>query len=221
MIVKISGKIDSIENDFIIMEFGGLFYQIMTPPVIIPILEKYQDRGTVVNLHTIHYLEGGFGGMNQIPRLLGFLDKSDKVFFELYTKVKGLGEKKALKSLKITVGEIALAIEQGDIKRLSGLPGISARLAEKIVAELKGKVAAFALAGEKIPGMSSREEPLFQEDALEVLVSQLGYRRQVAEEKIRRVLDESPEISSAEDLIKAIFYQGRGEAESKTALPGQ
>src|SRR5947208_8697397 len=97
-----------------------------------------------MTFHTIMYLQGDASGGNIEPRLIGFLQRSDKKFFEKFITVKGIGPKKALKALALPAGEIAQAIESRDTRFLVGLPQIGKRMAEQIVAELAGKATKFA-----------------------------------------------------------------------------
>ena len=130
-----------------------------------------------------------------------------KVTVEINTGVvQGRFPRRALKSLILPIKEIAMAIETRDSGKLSTLPGVGGRLAEKIIAELHGKTAKFAL--------SKAEEPLakdrthapksFDVDAMEVLL-QLQYNRAEAQRMIDSAVKANPEINSAEDLISFIF----------------
>src|SRR6185295_11285386 len=102
------------------------------------------NLGEQVTFHTIFYLEGDAARGNLEPKLIGFLRADDRKFFELFTTVKGIGAKTALKALTVPVGEIAAAIESKDARFLTRLQGIGKRTAELIVAELSGKAARFA-----------------------------------------------------------------------------
>jgi Holliday junction DNA helicase RuvA len=75
-----------------------------------------------MTFHTLLYLQGDANGGNLEPRLIGFLRREDKKFFEKFITVKGIGPKKALKALAVPVGEIAHAIESKDAKFLVELP---------------------------------------------------------------------------------------------------
>lgn len=206
MIAKVVGRLDTIKSSSVLIDVGGLFYQILVPPFIIPFLEQFREKDETVTLHTIYYIEGGIAGGNLVPRLVGFLDEMDREFFELYITVKGLGERKALKSLIFPVSDIARAIETGDVKRLTVLPGIGSRMSERVVAELRGKVGNFIVAGEKELKLPRYPLPSFQQEALTLLTEQLGYRRSEAEERIRHALELDSTIAATEDLIRAIFY---------------
>ncbi len=214
MIAKVTGKIDTLKAGSVTVAIEGLCYRILIPPVAYPYLEEKWNKNEQIILHTLYYFEGGFKGSTLIPRLIGFVNDRDREFFELYTTVKGLGEKTALKSMAIPSGEIALSVERGDVRRLSELPGVTKRMAEKIVAELKGKVSSFAMEGEIREAVPSGAEAQWISDGLVVLTEQLGFRRQEAEDRIRKALEVNGDISSTEELIKAIFYQRRDEGRS-------
>jgi len=208
MITKIYGTIDSITGKAVIAENGGIYYEVYMPPVQLEQLRKTHSAGEHILLYTQYYIEGGVGIRNLLPRLIGFLAESDREFFEIFTTVKGLGERKALLAISIPISEIGYAIESGDVFTLKKLPGIGGRMADKIVAELKGKVTKFAAALEGREAVGApREIPDFEEEALDVLISQLGYRRVEAENLIRKALTGDKSIDSVEALLQTIFMQ--------------
>ena len=140
-----------------------------------------------------------------IPRLVGFLHPEDRAFFERFITVKGIGVKKALKALTIPTGKLAAAIEAGDAKTLSKLPGIGARAADQIIAELRGKVGAFALGqsvdGEPTPAVTWNSA---QRDALEVMIA-LGERRADAERWLERALQLHPDTATADEWVRVAY----------------
>lgn len=208
MITKISGVIDSITASSVVIENAGIYYSVMVPPVLLEELGRTHKKGDAVLLFTFYYIEGGLGVGNMIPRLIGFFHEEERRFFEIYTTVKGLGEKKALHSLVIPFREVAAAIENENKGTLKSLPGFGGRMAEKIIAELKGKMAEFAAGAvpEEAPEMSEQNAALMQA-AYEVLIEQLGYRRVEAEQLVQKALSSAPEIVTVEELIQKIFQQ--------------
>jgi len=205
MITKSTGKLDGIKNDSLIIENGGFFYQIFVANNILDKIRKAKKIGDTVTLFTIYYMEGNIRQGNLIPRLIGFFEELDREFFELFITVQGLGEKKALKSLILPIKLIALAIENEDRQTLRGLPGIGSRMADKIIAELKGKLAKFALIkeDESIPEKEEKKYD-FKDEAMEVLL-QLEYRRPEAENLIADALKRNRKIATSEELIQDIF----------------
>jgi len=206
MITKIVGKLESIKDEYIIVGVNGLYYQVLLPSGLIQKLRSSKNVGNEISLYTLYYIEGGFGMGNQFPRLIGFLNELDREFFEKFITVKGLGEKKALRSLTMPVKNIAAAIELGNTKEISSLPGIGPRMAEKIIAELKGKLSVYALMKEGEPLAVKYEKLLdFKDETLGILTEQLGYKKKEAQEMIYTALFKNKNIKSAEELVKEIY----------------
>lgn len=199
MIARIAGRLEELTGSAALIEVdGGLWYEVLVPACDV---ERLRRRiGQDVILHTIHYLEGDPSRGAQTPRLIGFSSEMDREFFRLFTKVKGIGVRKALRALIRPVGELAAAIQNKDTKLLVALPEIGKRTAETVIAELHGKVDKFA--GEAAP-MESRIPPA-AEEAIAVLV-QLGERRADAIALVERVLAVAPELESAEEIIQLVY----------------
>ncbi|MFH1374041.1 MAG: Holliday junction branch migration protein RuvA [bacterium] len=205
MISRIRGKLALITDRYALVENGGLSYEVMVPSALAERLKKNGTIGQDVTFETIYFIEAGDKKSNHYPKLLGFTDPVDREFFSLFTQVPGLGVKKALKSLVMPIRDIATAIETRDVGKLSQLPGVGGRLADKIVAELRGKTAKFALSRSDEPlAIKERPAPPFEAEAIEVL-QQLQYSRQEAQAMIRRALSANLGIASAEKLIAVIF----------------
>jgi len=184
---------------------AGLCYEVLIPACD---WERLSRRaGQQVVLHTIHYLEGDPSHGSQTPRLVGFVSESDRRFFRLFTTVKGIGIRKALRALARPVSEVAAAIGAKDGRFLTALPEIGKRTAEQVIAELNGKVDEFAGAVTALP-----EGPALSEaasEAVAVLV-QLGERRSDATALVQRVLAEHPEEASAEAIIQMAYRMKAG-----------
>ncbi|SYZ72959.1 putative Holliday junction ATP-dependent DNA helicase RuvA [Candidatus Zixiibacteriota bacterium] len=207
MISRISGKVINLTEDVVTIELNGLYYDVMIPSGLYDRLRDVQLSGNNVTLHTFDYIEAGDMKSYHYPRLVGFTDPIDKEFFQSFTTVSGLGIKKALKSLTLPIRQIATAIETKDGATLARLPGIGRRMAEKVIAELCGKMARFALSkGEEPLVVPTKERADFAEEAIAVLL-QLQYKRVEAEKMVENALRDNPRINSAEDLITAIFNQ--------------
>lgn len=205
MISKIKGVLDKVDEKSALVNVNGIFYEIMLPSGLADSLKKNGSVGTDIIFHTINYIEGGQVG-NQYPRLVGFADPIDKEFFILYTSVPGLGMKKALKSLIMPINEIARAIETEQASILTKLPGVGGRLAEKIIAELKGKTTRFALAKESKPLAVPLSKPDYADEAMEILL-QLQYKRSQAQAMLERAIVTGRRYKSSEELLQQIFKQ--------------
>ncbi len=205
MIAKIEGKLVRLDNDTALVQVGAVGYEVMLPGYCI---NSLSDKiGSDIVLCTMEYYEGSPGGGNLIPRMVGFLNTSERDFFTKYTSVKGIGIKKGLKSLSIPIATIASAIENGDDKILMSLPSIGTRMAQQIIAELKGKLQIFA-AAETSRAAAAGFKP-FQAEALEILIA-WGEKRNEAMELVELACKRHPGVKSAEELVPLVYRLKQG-----------
>ncbi len=191
---------EQISDGLALIDIGsGLWYEVMIPACDVRRLE--QRVGQDVVLHTIHHLEGDPSRGMQAPRLIGFLAEIDRQFFRLFTTVKGIGIRKALRALARPIPEIAAAIQAKDPRYLVTLPEIGKRTAEQIVAELHGKVDQFA-GKATLPETPELSAPAAE--AIAVLI-QLGERRPDAMALVERVLAVAPELDSPQTIIQQAY----------------
>ena len=200
MIAKVTGRLEHVAAGSALIDVGGgLSYEVLVAAADV---ERLSRRcGQDVALHTIHYLEGDMSRGAAVPRLIGFLSESDRDFFRIFTTVKGIGARKALRALIRSPGEVAAAIGAKDVKYLKALPEIGPRTAERIVAELHGKLDEFA--GEAA-AISEVELPEAGAEAVAVLV-QLGERRADATALVERVLAVAPDLEAPEEIIQHAY----------------
>ena len=200
MIARLSGRLEHLADGTAAVDLGGgMWYELLVPACDV---ERLSRRvGQEVVLHTIHYLEGDPSHGQISPRLIGFLAETDRDFFRTFTKVKGVGVRTALAALVRSVAEIAAAIQAKDARLLTALPGIGPRTAERIIADLHGKVEAFA--GPSAPTAETRL-PAAATEAVAVLV-QLGERRADAMALVERVLAVAPDSDSPETIIQHAY----------------
>jgi Holliday junction DNA helicase RuvA len=143
MICRVTGRLDAIEGTQAVVTPppGAVSHEVLLPAYV---AERLAGRvGAQVTLVTLEYLEAQGQGTSFIPRLVGFESARERDFFLLFTTVKGIGNKKALRAMASPPAEIAGAIASKDSRWLSRLPEIGKRLSETIVAELTGRVAAY------------------------------------------------------------------------------
>jgi Holliday junction DNA helicase RuvA len=204
MIAALTGELRHVDERHLHLLCGAVLYELLFPAVDLPSLQA--AIGQQLTLHTIFYLGGDptRGGLE--PTLIGFLRPQDKQFFEIFTTVKGIGPKKALRALAVSVGEIAGAIEGRDAKFLIGLPEIGKRTAETIIAELAGKLKTFAAAG-LIDGKAARPASRrnnAEEDAIAGLMA-LGERRPDAENLLERAKAGNPGLTTTNELLREML----------------
>jgi Holliday junction DNA helicase RuvA len=202
MIVRLRGQLSDLSENAAVLDRDGIAYEVLVPSYAVA--ELSACRGQEVTLHTLEYLEGGAAGGNLTPRLIGFLHPEDRAFFRRFITVKGVGVRKGLRALDAPVGRIAAQIESGDARALALLPGIGKRMAETIVAELRGKVSAHAFAGVEAPPAALGELSADQRDAVRILVD-WGDTRANAERWISRAAQLHDNLATVEDWIQAAF----------------
>ncbi len=181
---------------------GPLAYELSVAPVTADQLRPLAGRQ--VTLHTLEYFDGNPAYGQMVPRLVGFLTETEKRFFVRYVSVQGIGISKGLKSLVQPVAQVARAIEARDARYLSELPGIGRRTAEKIIAELCGKLDEFAIGA---TGRPAAEEPESKLEAITVLMS-LGLQRPEAAARIDTAYERLGEKATVEALVRQAFHQG-------------
>ncbi|QOV90541.1 Holliday junction branch migration protein RuvA [Humisphaera borealis] len=206
MISSLTGTLAQVDEDRIHLRAGHIVYEALVPASDVAFLAT--GVGQEMTFQTILYFEGDSSGGNMEPRLIAFLRKEDKRFFEKFITVKGIGPKKALKALISPTGEIARAIEEKDARFLVKLPQIGKRLAEQIVAELAGKVAAFATSYDhKTPSIDKAvtRRSALEEDAIAALMA-LGERRTDAEALLERAQGVVVgEVKTSNDLVREML----------------
>ena len=206
MIATIEGKLVKLETDSALVQVGPVGYEVMLPSYCVDALSG--KVGSEISLCTMEYYEGSALGGNMIPRMVGFLSAGERDFFRKYTSVKGIGIKKGLRSLSVPIATIAAAIENGDSKVLISLPSVGKRMAQQIIAELKGKLEAFAI-GAEAATMSELKFRPFQAEALEILIA-WGEKRNEAMELIELAAERHPEVDSAEALVPLVYRLKQG-----------
>lgn len=188
------------------MRANSICYEVLVPSGIASRLRHNTTRENPVTLYTIYYIDGGVGGGHLEPKLVGFLDPLDREFFEVFTTVPGVGFTKALKCLVRPLNEIAGAIERGDTAFLKELPFIGQKMAERIVTDLRGKMAKFALAHSEAP-LSIEPEAAGSElraEAVQVL-QQLEYSRAEAERVAGDIFARHRNLKSVEEFLQKVF----------------
>ena len=202
MIASLTGTLEHVNEDRVHLKAGPIVYELLVPAADLGALQP--QLGEEITFHTLLYFQGDASGGNIEPRLIGFLRLPDKKFFEKFVTVKGIGPRTALRALTVPVGEIAAAIEAKNARFLMGLNGIGKRTAELMVAELAGKVGAFAGVG--VAGTTAaparRRWSAEEEAALAFATSpQIGLRLADAERLLERVKSAAAQLTTAEQIL--------------------
>ena len=197
MLTRLRGLLESVDDATAVVSSGDLSYECLLSGHDSTRLRPLV--GEPIELHLLHYLESQSNGAILRPRLIAFASPEDRAFFELFTTVKGIGYRKALRALQLPLATIAAAIAQRDVDTLRTLPEIGKRTAETIVLELHDKVSQDHADAVPTEAGSTNAAP---KEAVQVLV-QLGEGRLRAVELVGRVGRADPSIESADELVAA------------------
>ena len=210
MIARLRGTIREQGEMHILLEVGGVCYEVLMPPSILRNLQERLNPNGEVEVVTFHYQQLDVG--RGIPVLIGFLNEIEREFFSRFISVSGVGPKAALKALTLPIPTIAQAIDEADLTLLRSLPGIGEQRAKEIVAKLQGKVGKYALMRTKdtlIPSGGAEKKGLeLEEEAVAVLV-QLEYKKPEARQMVRAALERNPKVGTAEELLTEVYRQQR------------
>lgn len=197
MIGKLKGTVDTLAEDYLILDVHGVGYQVFCPSRILQALPGVGEAA-VLFIETIV--------REDMIRLFGFASEAEREWFRLLMTVQGVGAKVSLALLGILkAGEIANAIALGDKAMISRAPGVGKRVAERIVSELKDKAPAFASVDAGAVTLArGLEEGLAAsavKDAVSALVN-LGYSQVQAGGAVARAVAAAGEDAPTEKLIR-------------------
>ncbi|HEX8833741.1 MAG TPA: Holliday junction branch migration protein RuvA [Abditibacteriaceae bacterium] len=203
MISKLSGKLIGRGDGHVVVDVGGLGYQVMVPVVVEKAIDTMPE-GEHIELETIYYLQ--IEQTKATPVLLGFQNSIQKEFFEKLLTVPRMGPKGALSCFARPVSTVASAIESANYTVLQSLPGVGKQKARDMVATLQGKVAKFALMQDADLDKRISAVPLHDvaQEALQMLVM-LGHKRSEAERMVAEAAKADPNAADAETLVRIIY----------------
>lgn len=170
MFYHLEGTVAELNPDSLVMDCGGVGFEVVITPNTASAL-KIGERAKIFITESI--------GENNFD-LFGFLTGREKQFFRMLTSVSGVGPKAAMSILSYnTPDALALSIVSGDEKALTACPGIGKKIAQRVILELKDKIAkaisgsekaVSSLGGQVLPGSGGTA----YDDALTAL-TMLGY----------------------------------------------
>jgi len=204
MIARISGKIVEKGTNYLVVNLGGICYQVLIPATVMQRLDENINPDGTINLVTYHYFH--VEPAKSIPILIGFLNEVEKEFFEIFITVSGIGPRAALKALNQPISLIAQAIDEADANFLRSLPGIGQQRAKEIIAKLQNKVGKFGLIKDARLKQQETKTQDIQEEALAVL-TQLEYKKAESLNMIKKALERRHDIQTTEELLNEVYKQ--------------
>ena len=192
----IRGTLADVEENLVVIEAGGVGYNIYTTGQT---LDYLPSIGEELKLYT--YLQVREDAM----QLYGFLTKDDLKVFKLLLGVSGIGPKGALAILSVmSTDDLLFAVLGEDAKMIAKAPGIGAKTAQRLILELKDKLSLEEAFEQKLTNQSEKKLPNqtngIKNDAIQALVA-LGYSSTEVLKTVNAV--EITEDSDVEDILKA------------------
>jgi Holliday junction DNA helicase RuvA len=194
MIARVRGLLVQKDPGTIIVEAGGIGYQVFVSLTTFYDLPEVQQN---VTLQTYTHVR------EDLLQLFGFSTPLEKELFQILIEVSGIGPKLALNILSgISPQELLRSLEGRDGNRLTAIPGIGRKIAERMVVDLQEKARKIQSRWALLP----REKPAPQgvaEDVISALLN-LGYKKNQAEKAAERVLRENPGYPLEEALKESL-----------------
>jgi len=204
MIAYLSGKLFEKEANLIIVDVGGVGYEVIIP------LSTFYDLGEIgedVSLRIYTHVR------EDVFQLFGFKTVRERELFLLLITVSGIGPKSAITALSgMSADEIIGAIRQNNLARLNSIPGVGKKTAERLVIELRDKIAKLsALSSEemKAEGIPQTSGDDVYDDAISALVN-LGYHVNSAEKALKQAMQEGTEMSVQKLLRRSLQLLAKG-----------
>ncbi|HEX6182304.1 MAG TPA: Holliday junction branch migration protein RuvA [Pyrinomonadaceae bacterium] len=202
MIAHLSGTLLAKHATSVIVDVGGVGYE-----VTIPVTTFYDlgEPNTPVRLRIYTHVR------EEALQLFGFRTERERELFTLLISVSGIGPKSAVAMLSgMSADEIVTAIRQSNYARITSIPGVGRKTAERLVIELRDKMAALsspALEEQLAAGgaTAAQSEDALREDTLAAL-TQLGFPKPAAEKAITGAMQEGGDLS-VETLLRRSLRQ--------------
>ena len=194
MYAYIKGSLEVKSNLYIIVETGGIGYQIYMPQKAI---EKLGEIGSQVKIYTHYHVR------EDNISLYGFINQEELRMFELLLSVSGIGAKSAISMLsEVSPSSFALSVITNDVSKLVKIPGIGKKTAARIVLELKDKLKTETATEktEEIVEINQGEEKV---DELIAALQVLGYTRYEINQVIGKI--DVKELTLEDSIKKALI----------------
>ena len=193
MIAYVKGTLAEKSPYRVIVDVGGVGYEVFIP---LSTFDRLPAAGENVKIFTCHCVR------EDAQLLYGFATEREREMFELVTTVSGVGPKIALAVLSgLTIGDLQLAIAEGNAKRLASVKGVGKKTAERIVIDLKDKVNPIEAVANATAASADEAKAGMVRDAL-LALTKLGFAEDTARKQVQQVLAEDPGVSDTQTIIR-------------------
>ena len=199
MITSLRGVYRGRAQDGIVLDVGGVGYEVVLPPIV------EQALGPLVEGAPLDLKIAYLATRDQpTPVLYGFARDEERQFWALLKSVARVGPKGAARAMVLPINRIAQAIVEQNTRLVDSLPGISTAGAEMIVATLRQKVRDFATLEDTATAPAPPSDDELKRLSVELLV-EMGIRRPDASREVSKLLQARPELRAVEDVVVEYF----------------
>lgn len=198
MIGYLSGKLLEKQANTVIVDVSGVGYEVMIP---LSTFYELGDEGSDVSLRIYTHVR------EDAIQLFGFKTSRERELYLKLISVQGIGAKSGIAFLSgMSADELILAIRTEDLAKITSIPGVGKKTAERLVIELRDKIAGLSegsAARAAAATAGSQPADAVFDDALSALVN-LGYQRNLAEKALKQAVQEGTEVSVQKLLRKSL-----------------
>lgn len=193
MIAFLRGRVVSSGTDYVVVDIAGIGYKVYVPtPVIGSVADKKED----IMIYTYMNVR------EDAIQLFGFLTEGDLDIFELLIQISGIGPRVALSVLSFMPGTSFIqAVAQEQVETLTKIPGVGKKTAQRVIIELKDKIAKIDNKGGIDIGSTTPLVLNTSEDALQALTA-LGYNSVEAKRAVGKIIARESQNLTTEEIIK-------------------
>lgn len=202
MIASLRGIVIQIGLTYAVIDCAGVGYMFLATPTTLARLRRGEEHTVLTHLAV----------REDAMTLYGFIADDERRMFLLLQTVSGLGPKLAMAAVgTLNTGELSAAVAGSDSKKLQSVPGVGKRMADRIILDLKDKVAEYLPAIEPdAPALPlSTASSATAEQVTEALIG-LGFTDRVAAPTVAGVLAENPGLGVAAALKASLAELGKG-----------
>jgi Holliday junction DNA helicase RuvA len=207
MIAHLSGTLFAKHATSVVVDVGGVGYEVTIP---VSTFYDLEEPGSPVRLRVYTHVR------EDALQLFGFRTEREREIFRLLISVSGIGPKSGVAMLSgMSADEIVTAIRTNNLARLTSIPGVGRKTAERLVIELRDKMTQLSAPGldEQVAAAATAgaapSEDALREDTLSALLN-LGYQKAAAEKALQRAADEGGELSVEVLLRRSLRHLSKG-----------
>jgi Holliday junction DNA helicase RuvA len=206
MIAHLSGTLLSKQATSVILDVSGVGYEVSIP---LSTFYELEDAGSTVQLRIYTHVR------EDALQLYGFKTARERELFLRLISVSGIGPKLGITLLSgMSADEMISSIRTNNLAKLTLIPGVGRKTAERLVMELRDKVASLSAEveeelGTKTDAATVPTEDSMRADALSALLN-LGYQRNAAEKAVTAAMSETPDVSVESILRSSLRKLAKG-----------